>query len=825
MAAQFSQTFKSLHHGREWVTLEPAPRVPTGLQRHKVLFYDNMLTSVTCDNPPAAVIIEKLLRKSDKQQNTNRPMSNIKFTIISEERMQAAVTLAKRDLRRWRLEAVKKSSVISSHENSVLSVDEMDSCQDPSDATGKAEMKLSNPEHMAVRCGPAVISDYHSTSQSPPTTDRCPKQVDGHQQHHLKQQIQKLHNELETYIEKLEKMADLDKEMEEPLDCNELKKIELCKQMQAARSARMIYVVQQQVNRIQEDLEKPCSQQMWANKKLRAIERLSAAHRGAVRVLKVIIPQLSDLSHNEVPPYYKELQQLIRRLSLCSAELEGDQGSSVSEQTLNIIQKLETCHSALNRQKMIQQMPIQTRSSSPSRWKSPKHPAPPLNELMDPVTSHRGPRKAQTSKTSNRGQRLALQNHRTTHFQTTQRRELLQAGLQSLMEQRERRATQKGAQKKTKARLPLLSERTRADIKTHKQKKEAHFGQPTVSSQLKKNEIPQKDNSVPWRPASHHFPPQQYVNPKGLPESSESPVKTLPSPTKKMPTGFWEELCLSAEKRKPPEDEAKRLEFLIDGKEQQVREMVKLNLNASQAAESAEQLAEALVEGQMEYTARTLRVTDIHTQLEGLAPIQLQVSTLDRILLRMEEIQRDQEEVRRRLASIHYSDPLYCDQLERAGPQSGALTSSPASPQPMRLTKPVLSQSSAAQVILEKLVDDCAVSEESLMEEVSRDEQLPSKPHVIPRSTGTIVSVPGNVLRNIWQYKEEYEAYLQGVEHVHTFDPWFIADRLADELLSEVTGEVAAEFQDIMDKCTEAVFTAEFHSPPHSPSTSALTIK
>lgn len=71
------------------------------------------------------------------------------------------------------------------------------------------------------------------------------------------------------------------------------------------------------------------------------INRLAAAHRGALRALQGIIHQLSDLSNVKVPPYYKELGQLIRQLSLCSAKVEVEQGSAVPETALDILQKLE----------------------------------------------------------------------------------------------------------------------------------------------------------------------------------------------------------------------------------------------------------------------------------------------------------------------------------------------------------------------------------------------------------------------------------------------------------------------------------------------------
>lgn len=71
------------------------------------------------------------------------------------------------------------------------------------------------------------------------------------------------------------------------------------------------------------------------------INRLAAVHRGTLRALQVVTHQLSDLSNGKVPPYLKELGQLIRQLSLCSAKVEVEQGSAVPETALHILQKLE----------------------------------------------------------------------------------------------------------------------------------------------------------------------------------------------------------------------------------------------------------------------------------------------------------------------------------------------------------------------------------------------------------------------------------------------------------------------------------------------------
>lgn len=64
-----------------------------------------------------------------------------------------------------------------------------------------------------------------------------------------------------------------------------------------------------------------------------------------------------------------------------------------------------------------------------------------------------------------------------------------------------------------------------------------------------------------------------------------------------------------------------------------------MDFRPPQAAESAEQLSEALLEDLLEDTARAAWVAEADRQLEGMAECRLQAPTLESMLLRMEEIQ------------------------------------------------------------------------------------------------------------------------------------------------------------------------------------------
>lgn len=91
---------------------------------------------------------------------------------------------------------------------------------------------------------------------------------------------------------------------------------------QAARSARMLYVLQRQIQEIEDELNKK-GRGIRHTKKSQTLNRLAAAHRGAVRALQTFIshaPLQPNISHG-LPPMYQELSVLIRQLSMLASQL------------------------------------------------------------------------------------------------------------------------------------------------------------------------------------------------------------------------------------------------------------------------------------------------------------------------------------------------------------------------------------------------------------------------------------------------------------------------------------------------------------------------
>ncbi|KAM6932696.1 protein moonraker [Lycodopsis pacificus] len=896
MTAQFLQSGPTTSEGqqsrgRTWVVSGPTRSVhnrsglTTAMSQTKLLFNEAFPASTnnraTHVYPPAPIVIERLLLPppSEERENVESARSSISFTTLSEERLRAAVRLAKRDMRRRRLESLTKSPAKRSQEASVHETSDVELLQELTATPNKAKFKTSSPLKKSTRFGAKLstnkpqkrpIGAMSRIGQSPPTRDPGPRQFEGGKRAPLSQEINKLQNELDVYIQKVEVLSNRGGEIEEPLEPEEQNKLEMRRQKQAGRSARLIYVLQLQVKEIQEDVEKLRSQNKWDTKKATTVNRLAAAHRGTLRVLQSVVNQLSDLSHCKVPAYCKELSRLIRQLSLCSAKVEAEQGS---ETAFVILQKLETLDSALHKQELLEKMQAQAR---PPHRKSPHRSTSPTSAPKAPSTSTvRGPRKPANPKRAVRGRRMASQKPKAAPHQLLNRREVLRAGLQSLAQRElQGRPPSNTACRKGGA---LQSGTSKADIRIKcNQMQEAGFQQPTVSSQLRVNQLPQKESSVPWIPTSPHSPPPQRSPQRRGPEPRclFSPMKPSSSP-QQVVNGEAEKKTQAQNEalrkawpdkmttQRPKElnqlskEEAQRIQTLrsevvsptqwAESAEQKARERIQPLLDEAQqvgesrtrirlseqaaetAAGSAEQLSEALLEDLLEDTARAAWAAETDGQFEGMAQRRLQAPTLESMLLRMEEIQRDQEEVRRRFASITYSDPLYWDRPGAAGPQCHAPCSRPASPQPIRLTKPVPGQSSAADIVLEKPVETGhgILSDNSLTDEASQDEQQPRRSTVFPgpaeRSRATVISVPGGMLGNIRRYREDYEAYLRVVTHesVGSFNPWAITDRLAEELLSEALADVAAEFQDVVEEYAEAVFTSEFLQPTQSPPASA----
>ncbi|XP_055751662.1 protein moonraker isoform X5 [Salvelinus fontinalis] len=915
MAANFlKESPMTLGQSKSWVTL--GTNRCSRLSQNQLLFNAampaNAYNRATQVGPPAPIVIEKLMPWVEKRDDLDSTCSSLCFSALSEERLLAAVRLVKRDLRKRRQESLNSYPIRPQPEETTPIKNNV---EQQKGVVPKGRSKTASPKEEVIQSGAKVLvytpQKYVSIppgpdhGRSPPTKDPGPRQTASKEPHTaLSQEVRRLQRELANFIQRIDQLANKGRMVVEPLEPDEQRRVEVRRQEQAARSARIIYVLQQQVKEIQEDLDKLRSQKIQHTNKSRAMDRLAAAHRGAVRAMQVFTNQLSDTSEGRMPSYYKELGQLIRQLSLCSAKVEVGQGSAVPETALDILLKLETLDTALSkRESHAQRRQARVRSSSPARHRrSPHRSTSPPRPPRGPATRGlRGPHRAAGPKKSFPADRRAVPRHQQPPGATEpppqlHRSQMLSAGLESLVHLREFR--EGGGQVPNSQGGALHPDRTK---KQGAHVRDAGFQQPTVASRLRVCQHPQKEASVPWIPTSPHSPPkqQQQCSPQKRPEPRclFSPLKPSSGPSAQQPVGVVtaeQDQGLTSDRQRQAHNEALRQAWLDRMTMQRLRDLNQLSkdeadriqrlrsevgsptqwaeraeqeargrlqplLNqaligaaasqtrdrkatsslrhqlseqaADRAAESAEVLSEALLEELLADAARAAWAVETDRRTEGLAQLQLQAPTLERMLLRMEEMEKDQEAVRRRFATLTYSDPYYWNRRDTTGPQSSVLISRPVSPQPVRITRPALRHTTTADIVLESPVETghSVLFEGSIREEVSPGQPGGSSTFPAPGERwgdGTRLSVPASMQRNIQQYRQDHEAYLRLVAHeaVGSFNPWAIADSLSEELMSEALADVAAEFQDVCEEYAEAVFTSEFLQPITSPPASVSSL-
>lgn len=291
--------------------------------------------------------------------------SSVSFSVVSEERLSYAVHLAKRDMKRRHFEEhVRKHHLIShsqisqkcgctKHKKSDLGVERKEMKNQEAfhcnHHPSKAEISSSGAK-VYVYTSHAGQSDL-TMPNSPPTHDpglQPHGRTGDHKslcEHRSLLEVQRLQKILSNCIHKIEEVTK-DK-MEEALDPDEERRIRVRRQEQAVRSAQTLYVLQQQVREIQEELDKLSPHNIKHTKKSWAMSRLASAYRGAIRALQMFVTQFTDRGEHPVPAQYRELGSLIRQLSLCSAKMDAD--SSVSDVVIDILQQIEDLESLLEK--------------------------------------------------------------------------------------------------------------------------------------------------------------------------------------------------------------------------------------------------------------------------------------------------------------------------------------------------------------------------------------------------------------------------------------------------------------------------------------------
>ncbi|XP_063030072.1 protein moonraker isoform X2 [Melospiza melodia melodia] len=770
---------------------------------------------------PRPIITEKLKASSDKGNLVGSEDLSLRssgmFSVVSEERLKLAVQLAKRDIKQRRLEEQvkqqvfgdvvctplwtqksqpQKTEVFASRENENTPKSETQlMCQQrlAQPSQGESASSDTNVHLCLVKEGKPVAA----VLDSPPTRHTGPdhKPNLNKKEHQNMQEVQRLQKELRNYVQKIEDFIKKGRDRE-LLDPENEQRLCTRRQQQAARSARMLYVLQQQVKEIQDDLEKLSPHTIKHTKKSRAVSRLAAAHRGAVRTLQAFANQFTDQTDEQIPAHYKELGSLIRQLSLCSAKLEGD--SSISEAIIDILLQVEDLNSLLESKqtpKTVKKCISASQAKSPrntetypdrKHFLSPKGENKPLTLKRQHEQESKKPPCARSLLTVQQANSCARILHNKYQEEsgrpTSERSATLQGSTDVLVRARavkKESVLESAALKKKGVLLPAKPQGMLKSLKSrraHPPGKPARFQEPTIAFQLKENKRPVKESRmprVPSKPAPRSVSPERLAR---LEAKNSRGVKVLTD----LCRGEMEKIQKLRSQTVSPDRCADKAE-----KERQEWSEPPFDRTqvVQQVATNADILSEKLLDDLLEDTAQELWSMDQHERLQAEALPLADTYSLESMLQRMEEIEMYQEAVRRRVTQIVYSDShLWAQQDNMEELQMASTAKKLAPPHPVQMTKLISHGELETDILFEKPFDSTDIDENKEAEEklqTGNDILQPLLLNSLQNAYSVSLSVPSNVLQSILDYNSRYKHHLKLISHeaVGSFDPWQIAER------------------------------------------------
>ncbi|KAM7333760.1 hypothetical protein ACRRTK_007080 [Alexandromys fortis] len=766
--------------------------------------------------------------------------SSVSFSVISEERLSYAVHLAKRDVKRRQFEEHVKdhlrSQPHSSHKCVHAGVERKDSkSQDVchcSHQPSKVDISSSGAKVYIYTSHPGR-SDL-TVPNSPPTHDpglQPQPRIEEHKnlwEQKSLLEVQRLQKELSSCIHKIEAVTKKDR-LEEVLDPDEEHRIRVRRQEQAVRCARMLYVLQQQVKEIQEELDKLSPHKIKHTKKSWAMSRLAAAHRGAIRALQMFVTQFTDRGEHPVPARCKELGSLIRQLSLCSAKLDTD--PSVPDVVIDILQQIEALESLLEKKlspKKVKKCFTEVRSRFPigsQRILEKGATILPKNERRPLVTKETFPQESSRPSVAKRllddvcqpDVELPVTQRLESELGVVDEDTLSEAPFisdhgsgikdETLTPAKTRAVRKKTAMERVPFRKKDTSESARLQQGLHVSERnqpnqpysKSRLQQTTVSSRLKMNRQPVKDRRAPWIPPNPTSPP---ASPKC---AAWLKVKSSPRDAAKEQSLQQEDAPEESQLGGAAEQEATRLEWLeaetsrrtkeLDElKAEEMDRLQKLSVSATQLADKVEatvleRLKPLLIKAQasgVSYASRNVHqlddcLEDAAHELRAMTQdktLGLETSAtlgnrkdspdLETMMLRMEEMEKYQETVRQRYNKIVYADPHLWMHEERNGQNNPTVSERPLAPHPIKITKTATPKDPAVNIVLERPCNANSLDESVGTEEESerREARFPSAGEDLQQKEGrTPLFVPPRMRHSIGDYCSRFEQFLRIISH------------------------------------------------------------
>uniref|UniRef100_A0A8C4WWE6 Uncharacterized protein n=1 Tax=Eptatretus burgeri TaxID=7764 RepID=A0A8C4WWE6_EPTBU len=549
------------------------------------------------------------------------------------------------------------------------------------------------------------------------------------------------------------------------LDPMEVQRRRVQKREAAQRGARVLYMLHQQIREIQEEINNLGPQAIKHTKKSRAKIRLSAAHRGAVRALRMFSRQVCDGGvRNGFPSQSRELGELIRQLSMCSARLEPDQHAVAS-----IMAEIEELSKVLEHLDEVLKQKTFALSRKDPRKKQQKthtqHRAPTSRLREMPASDHDIPYRLGSNVEKDVASLEATEPRCSTFHRDSQTFIKREVQFQPLTTGS---ATQPAAEEGSKY----------FNGGSRKQAIRVERASPASCDSAKSNNIPER---------SEDSPPAKWM------EFADTVFQTRLEPFLQKAQQIAETLdavCKRQESSSTPSFSSE-----IDLK-------VKRSLELLIEVVLQDLLTEAIDD---ELRLRT-EMFGFETQLPQ------QRLSLDEMLQRLNDMEREQNDIKRKWAEVKYADLV--------SPVGHSLTGA-------FLTVPSKQVTVSPQPVLITNNHEVPLTEPSSIPHSRADLEdgitfEPSKPAHINRNTegfSSVVklSVRPTELQNIRNYWQRFMHHLRQINHdvIGGFDPWNIAESLSEDLLTEAVEAVSQEVSDVCEDFADNMFLGEFVQHKH----------
>lgn len=659
---------------------------------------------------------------------------------------------------------------------------------------------------------PTPLSQLPATTNSPPTHDKEPNIGCLQDIERLQGDIGKQITEMRDLLENLVKECNNPKsvppeEDQEPPDPSH--------EQGALRSiTRQVYIVQQQIADVERKLNVMHNYKtvghVYANKMNLTKSRLTSAYRGAYKSLQGMTNHLRRFAGPSADPVFQlrlvdilsQLLQSIHRLLDIYLQLTNNCNSN-SPELLELVDMADA---------------LQAEWQAKLEYKLKRFMA---SGVQGSTTSPGSSKKKTKSIQKNPRQQLStdVMPERKSILRTTSEPSNLSRGAHKI--------TKKLPTTKKNTKSVIFSAQVQAHRKPPEVSNQNTYAQPTLSSRMKSlSDLKPEEKSEPLEPRQ---------SPRtSIAENREQQPPPPPTSSVLLP-GFGSQQFVSNSKNKMKNIGESIIEEL-------------LTLESKQQEKQEAKCSSTTINDTRDVDSQQSK-SDVHFTDEGFKSVDLNLPPLEVLLHRLQEMEKEEIQIRSRWASSRYYDMEAA--TEECFKAKGSLTTAnhqPRSPSPIIFSKKTDTRQTFeifqeqpqrhssgefpgairfTKKAVKSTFQEMQIEDDEQKADDDRGNQRIQLGHQQKQKITNLdyqgrkpkrLFLSNKILKNVTENRQRFSNYLlnSAYHQVESFDPWHLTEELADSILEDCIQEVSEEMQDLSHDLVHHLFNNEFiaFSPP-----------